>query len=82
MYTAKVVTLWFRCPELLYGQRNYTLAVDCWSLGCIFAELILSKGRALFNGEKENLQIQLIYDICGITNEQDWPGVSKLRFFE
>lgn len=54
LYTSKVVTLWFRSPELLYGMRNYTLAVDCWSVGCIFAELILGKGRALFNGSKEH----------------------------
>ena len=53
IYTQKVVTLWFRSPELLYGMRNYTAAVDCWSLGCVFAELILGKGRALFNGDKE-----------------------------
>jgi cyclin-dependent kinase 12/13 len=53
-YTYRVVTLWFRAPELLYGQRNYGFSVDCWSLGCIFAELILGKGRALFNGGKEH----------------------------
>ena len=30
----------FRAPELLYGSRNYTEAVDLWSVGCIFGELI------------------------------------------
>jgi len=51
-YTREVVTLWYRSPELLYGKTNYTLAVDIWSLGCIFAELILRKGHALFHGSK------------------------------
>lgn len=55
MYTQKVVTLWFRSPELLLGMRNYTAAVDAWSLGCILAEIVLGKGRALFNGHKENI---------------------------
>jgi serine/threonine protein kinase len=53
MYTLKVVTLWFRSPELLLGMRNYDFAVDCWSLGCIFAELILEKEKPLFGGNNE-----------------------------
>ena len=53
MYTLKVVTLWYRCPELLLGMRNYDMAVDCWSLGCIFAELIINGEGPLFSGGKE-----------------------------
>ena len=33
MYTSKVVTLWYRAPELLFGQKNYTSAIDLWSVG-------------------------------------------------
>jgi serine/threonine protein kinase len=55
MYTQKVVTLWFRSPELLLGMRNYSAAVDAWSIGCILAEMVLGKGRALFDGHKENI---------------------------
>lgn len=40
-YTNKVVTLWYRAPELLLGARNYSDTVDIWSLGCVFAELFL-----------------------------------------
>jgi serine/threonine protein kinase len=46
--TSEVITLWYRPPEILMGQRNYTAAVDIWSIGCIFAELI--QGRAIFEG--------------------------------
>lgn len=81
MYTAKVVTLWFRSPELLFGMRNYTTAVDMWSLGCVFAELVLQKGKALFHGDVEERQIKLIYELCGTPNEEMWPGVSELRFW-
>lgn len=46
--TSEVITLWYRPPEILMGQRNYTAAVDIWSIGCIFAELI--QGKAIFEG--------------------------------
>ena len=39
-YTHMVVTLWYRAPELLLGQRLYSTAVDAWSIGCIMAELL------------------------------------------
>lgn len=38
--THEVVTLWYRAPEILLGCKVYTMAVDLWSLGCIFAELV------------------------------------------
>ncbi|XP_021097146.1 cyclin-dependent kinase 2 isoform X3 [Heterocephalus glaber] len=37
----KVVTLWYRAPEILLGCKYYSTAVDIWSLGCIFAEMYL-----------------------------------------
>ena len=48
-YTHEVVTLWYRAPEVILNASEYTKAVDIWSIGCIFAELI---GRTpLFPGE-------------------------------
>ena len=38
-YTHEVITLWYRAPEILLGQRQYSTPVDMWSLGCIFAEM-------------------------------------------
>ena len=40
-YTLPVVTLWYRSPELLLGEDKYGLPIDIWSVGCIFAELII-----------------------------------------
>jgi serine/threonine protein kinase len=40
VYTVKVVTLWYRCPELLLGFRNYNYGVDIWSTACVFAEIV------------------------------------------
>ncbi|CEL91798.1 unnamed protein product [Vitrella brassicaformis CCMP3155] len=38
--TGHVVTRWYRAPELILLQENYTEKIDCWSVGCIFAELL------------------------------------------
>lgn len=47
--THEVVTLWYRAPEILLGYDQYTTAIDMWSVGCVFMELLL--GRAVFAGE-------------------------------
>lgn len=39
-YTHEVITLWYRAPEILLGSKVYTMAVDLWSLGCIFTEMV------------------------------------------
>ena len=54
-YTQEVVTLWYRAPELLLGQANYSAAVDLWSTGCILAELV--SRRPLFPGDSEIDQV-------------------------
>ncbi len=44
-----VVTRWYRAPEVILGAREYTKAIDVWSLGCILGELL---GRtSMFPGE-------------------------------
>ncbi|XP_022846530.1 cyclin-dependent kinase G-2-like [Olea europaea var. sylvestris] len=75
-YTHLVVTLWYRAPELLMGAKQYSTAIDMWSLGCIMAEL-LSK-EPLFNGKTEFDQLDKIFRILGTPNETIWPGFSKL----
>ncbi|KAK6116583.1 hypothetical protein DH2020_049689 [Rehmannia glutinosa] len=75
-YTHLVVTLWYRAPELLLGAKQYSTAIDMWSLGCIMAEL-LSK-EPLFNGKTEFDQLDKIFKILGTPNETIWPGFSKL----
>ncbi|CAK8578381.1 unnamed protein product [Lathyrus sativus] len=75
-YTHLVVTLWYRAPELLLGARQYSTAIDMWSLGCIMAEL-LSK-EPLFNGKTEFDQLDKIFRILGTPNETIWPGFLKL----
>lgn len=80
-YTHEVVTLWYRAPEILLGEKHYTPAVDMWSVGCIMAEL--SKGKVIFRGDSEIGQIFEIFQVLGTPNESEgsWPGVSRLPDF-
>lgn len=78
--TNRVVTLWYRAPELLLGSRNYKPAVDMWSVGCVFAELLL--GKVLFPGDKEEKQCQLIFEKCGIPDDTNWPDSKKLQLHD
>ncbi|KAL6043380.1 Cyclin-dependent kinase 10 [Balamuthia mandrillaris] len=74
--TPKVVTLWYRAPELLLGDTTYTVAVDMWAVGCIFGELLLNE--PFLPGKTELEQIQCIFDLLGTANDKIWPGFSKL----
>ncbi|RWW75857.1 hypothetical protein BHE74_00016097, partial [Ensete ventricosum] len=49
--TSKVVTLWYRPPELLLGATQYSVGVDLWSAGCILAELLT--GKPILPGQTE-----------------------------
>ncbi|XP_041998320.1 cyclin-dependent kinase G1-like [Salvia splendens] len=62
-YTPGMVTQWYRAPEILMGETNYTSAVDMWSVGCIMAELVLRK--VLFPGKSEIEQLTLIHSSLG-----------------
>ncbi|CAK85489.1 unnamed protein product (macronuclear) [Paramecium tetraurelia] len=79
-YTHEVITLWYRAPEILLGQRQYSTPVDIWSLGCIFAEM--AQKRPLFCGDSEIDQLFKIFKIMGTPKESTWPGVSTLPDFK
>ena len=49
IHKAYIHTRWYRAPELLFGAMSYSVGVDVWAVGCIFAELILR--TPLFAGE-------------------------------
>jgi serine/threonine protein kinase len=75
-YTHEVVTLWYRAPEILLGNKHYSPAVDMWSIGCIFAELVMKE--PLFAGDSEIDELFKIFRILGTPSEATWPGVSEL----
>ncbi|KAJ3129875.1 hypothetical protein HK100_008365 [Physocladia obscura] len=74
--TQLVVTLWYRAPELLLGEKKYTTAIDMWSVGCIFAELVNKEPLAPGKGEID--QLDKIFKLLGTPTEQVWPGFLRL----
>ncbi|KAJ4802298.1 Cyclin-dependent kinase 2 [Rhynchospora pubera] len=75
-YTPLVVTLWYRAPELLLGAKEYSTAIDLWSVGCIMAELLTKE--PLFDGGDEKTQLNKIFKTLGTPDEKSWPGYKNL----
>lgn len=78
-YTNRVVTLWYRPPELLLGERNYGPAIDLWGAGCIMAEMWTRS--PIMQGNTEQHQLTLISQLCGAITPAVWPGVEKLELY-
>nr|CAD7446999.1 unnamed protein product [Timema bartmani] len=78
-YTNRVVTLWYRPPELLLGDRNYGPPVDLWGAGCIMAEMWTRS--PIMQGNTEQQQLTLISQLCGSIIPELWPGVESLELY-
>ncbi|XP_073649666.1 cyclin-dependent kinase 1 isoform X1 [Tursiops truncatus] len=76
----KVVTLWYRSPEVLLGSARYSTPVDIWSIGTIFAELATKK--PLFHGDSEIDQLFRIFRALGTPNNEVWPEVESLQDYK
>uniref|UniRef100_A0A0K0DWA7 Guanylate cyclase domain-containing protein n=1 Tax=Strongyloides stercoralis TaxID=6248 RepID=A0A0K0DWA7_STRER len=79
LYTNRVITLWYRPPELLLGAEQYDTKVDVWSLGCILPEMFTRK--PLFQGNNEFIQLECISKICGTPTIDCWPEINLLPHF-
>lgn len=83
-----VVTIWYRAPELLLGARHYTTAIDMWSVGCIWGELLAL--RPMFKGEEAKVdpktkaapfqtdQLKRIVEVLGTPNKDRWPAIESM----
>ncbi|KIW08457.1 uncharacterized protein PV09_01360 [Verruconis gallopava] len=74
--TQLVVTLWYRAPELLLGAEKYDQAIDIWSLGCIFGELL--KNEPILQGKNEVDELAKIFALCGVPTAESWPRFRSL----
>jgi len=74
--TQMVITLWYRPPELMFGETVYGPEVDMWSVGCIFGELL--KKDAILQGQGEMDQINSIFKLVGAPDEENWPEFTDL----
>ncbi|KAL7000406.1 [pyruvate dehydrogenase (acetyl-transferring)] kinase [Sarracenia purpurea var. burkii] len=68
--TSRVVTLWYRPPELLLGATHYGVSVDLWSSGCILGELYA--GKPIMPGRTEVEQLHKIFKLCGSPSDDYW----------
>lgn len=68
--TNRVVTLWYRAPELLLGATDYGVGIDLWSAGCLLAEMFA--GHPLMPGRNEVEQLHKIFKLCGTPPEDYW----------
>ncbi|EYU42396.1 hypothetical protein ABFS82_12G067500 [Erythranthe guttata] len=74
-WTDYVATRWYRAPELCGSFfSRYTPAIDIWSIGCIFAEMIT--GKPLFPGKNVVDQLELITDLLGTPSAE---AISRIR---
>jgi len=78
--TQNVCTRWYRAPEVLFGATLYGPSIDMWSIGCIFAELLLR--APIFNGGSDIDQLTKIFTLRGVPDEEKWPGVTLLSGFK
>ncbi|KAJ9074126.1 kinase subunit of RNA polymerase II carboxy-terminal domain kinase I [Entomophthora muscae] len=79
-YTNRVITLWYRPPELLLGSTNYGNEVDLWGAGCIMLEMFLR--TPAFPGKDEIGQLDLVYRCLGTPSPSSWVGIEDLPWYQ
>lgn len=80
-YTNRVITIWYRPPELLLGETRYGPAVDIWSAACVYVEMFTKK--AVFPGEGGEIsQLDKLYNSLGTPTVSEWPDFKEMPWFE
>mmetsp|Transcript_3755 Transcript_3755/g.5603 ORF Transcript_3755/g.5603 Transcript_3755/m.5603 type:complete len:309 (-) Transcript_3755:84-1010(-) len=73
----QAITLWYKPPELLLGASEYSDSADMWSVGCIFAELLLR--RPFLQGNQSDInQLNTIFRVFGTPTDENWPDHKAL----
>ncbi|XP_042439032.1 probable serine/threonine-protein kinase At1g54610 [Zingiber officinale] len=78
--TSRVVTLWYRAPELLLGTTDYGVGIDLWSAGCLLAEMFV--GKPIIAGRNEIEQLQKIFMLCGSPSDDFWKKLKLTSNFQ
>ena len=80
-YTNRVITIWYRSPELLLGETQYGPAVDIWSAACVMVEIFTR--HAIFPGDGGEInQLDKIYNVLGTPTRSEWPDLVDMAWFE
>ncbi|KAH7362017.1 CTD kinase subunit alpha [Plectosphaerella cucumerina] len=80
-YTNRVITIWYRSPELLLGETQYGPACDLWSTACILMEIFTRHATFPGDGTEAN-QLDKIFSVVGTPNTAEWPGLVDMPWFE
>ncbi|GAA5848127.1 hypothetical protein JCM9279_007465 [Rhodotorula babjevae] len=72
-----VATRWYRAPEIMLTFKEYTFAIDVWSVGCILAEML--NGKPLFPGRDYHHQLTLILGVLGTPSLDDFYAIGSQR---
>ncbi|CAE6493850.1 unnamed protein product [Rhizoctonia solani] len=75
--TEYVATRWYRAPEVMLTFKEYTRAIDIWSVGCVLAEMLSSK--PLFPGRDYHHQLSLILEVLGTPSLDDFYAINSTR---
>ncbi|KAL5285574.1 CDK20 family protein [Megaselia abdita] len=75
-YSPQVSTRWYRPPEILWGSQKYSISVDMWSTGCVFAEML--RGVPLLAGTTDIEQLALVIRTLGSPRLFEWPELRQL----
>lgn len=73
-------TTCYRAPELLFGYKKYGVSVDMWAAGCVFAEIVDSRNRPLFEAGDLGSELRLLSDMfqkLGTPTVDTWPVSTK-----
>lgn len=80
-YTNRVITIWYRSPELLLGETQYGPAVDIWSAACVLVEIFTR--HAIFPGDGGEInQLDKIYAVLGTPSRATWNEIVDLQWYE
>eukprot|EP00277_Geminigera_cryophila_P008724 CAMPEP_0179410438 /NCGR_PEP_ID=MMETSP0799-20121207/3287_1 /TAXON_ID=46947 /ORGANISM="Geminigera cryophila, Strain CCMP2564" /LENGTH=355 /DNA_ID=CAMNT_0021182287 /DNA_START=96 /DNA_END=1159 /DNA_ORIENTATION=+ len=75
-YTDRLVTHWYRPPEIILGSTQYDTSVDIWSMGCVLVEMMMLCPAFACNTEIECLMV--IFQRFGTPDEEGWPEITNL----
>ncbi|KAF2421063.1 Pkinase-domain-containing protein, partial [Tothia fuscella] len=79
-YTNRVVTIWYRAPELLYGATEYGPPIDVWAAACVIVEIFTK--HAIFPGSGRELnQLVKLWEVLGFPTQEQWPSISKTEWY-
>ncbi|KAG8340155.1 Protein tyrosine kinase Protein kinase domain [Trypanosoma vivax] len=79
-YQHETITLWYRSPDVLLGNTNYSFTADIWSAGCILAET--ASGNALFRGKDNADHLKFIFGRLGPPTQRNFPSMKQYANYE